>query len=124
MASDSSSERRESRLRRHQRVRSRVSGTTERPRLAVFRSLRHIYVQVIDDVQGRTLACASTVEPAVREQVAGMKRRDQATTVGRIVAERARGIGVGAVVFDRGGFRYHGRVRALAEGAREGGLEF
>ena len=124
MASDSSQQRRLSRLRRHKRVRKGVAGTPQRPRLAVFRSLRHIYAQIIDDAAGRTLAAASTVEPALRERTSGRPRRDQAAIIGQVVAERARGIGIVSVVFDRGGFRYHGRVRALAEGAREGGLEF
>ena len=124
MATTSSHQRRLARLRRHERVRKGLSGSPERPRLSVFRSLRHIYAQVIDDSVGRTLIAASTVEPAVRAQTTGHPRKEQAAIVGRIVAERARGAGVSAVVFDRGGFRYHGRIRALAEGAREGGLEF
>jgi len=124
MASSSSAERRLSRLRRHRRVRKRLSGTPDRPRLAVFRSLRHIYAQVIDDAAGRTLASASTMEPEVRGKVGGTSKREQAQVVGRVVARRAQDVGIGAVVFDRGGFRYHGRVKALADGAREGGLEF
>jgi large subunit ribosomal protein L18 len=124
MATSSSHRRRAARLRRHERVRKGLSGSPQRPRLSVFRSLQHIYAQVIDDSAGHTLAAASSLEPAVRAQLAGHPRKEQAAIVGRIVAERARGIGVNAVVFDRGGFRYHGRVRSLAEGAREGGLEF
>ena len=124
MASSSSAQRRLARLRRHKRVRKRLAGTPERPRLAVFRSLRHIYAQVIDDAAGRTLAAASTIEPEVRGQVDGTSKRDQAQIVGRVVALRAKDVGIAAVVFDRGGFRYHGRVKALADGAREGGLEF
>jgi large subunit ribosomal protein L18 len=124
MATDSSARRRLGRLRRHERVRRRLSGTAERPRLSVFRSLQHIYAQVIDDAAGHTLASASTLEGTVRERATGKARKEQASIVGQLVAERARGLGISAVVFDRGGYRYHGRVRALAEGARQGGLEF
>jgi large subunit ribosomal protein L18 len=108
---------------RHRRVRGKVAGTPERPRLAVFRSLQHIYVQVIDDEVGRTLASASTLEPALRDQPDGNKT-DRAKLVGRTVAERARAEGIEQVVFDRGGFLYHGRVAALADAAREAGLKF
>jgi large subunit ribosomal protein L18 len=124
MGTSNSAERRQARMRRHKRVRRRLSGTSQRPRLAVFRSLQHIYAQVIDDSMGRTLAAASTVEESVRGEVAGKSKRQQAAIVGRVVAERARGAGIDAVVFDRGGFLYHGRVRALADAAREGGLSF
>jgi large subunit ribosomal protein L18 len=110
------------RARRHHRVRKKVSGTPERPRLAVFRSNRHIVAQVIDDRSGRTLAAASSVEPALRAQGA-TGNRAAATTVGRLVAERARQAGIAQVVFDRGGFLYHGRVAAVADAAREAGLE-
>jgi large subunit ribosomal protein L18 len=110
------------RLRRHRRVRKRVTGTADRPRLAVFRSNKHISAQVIDDVGGRTIAAASTVEGDLRATATG--NRDAAATVGRLVAERAKEAGVGRVVFDRGGFLYHGRVAALADAAREAGLEF
>ena len=110
------------RTRRHRRVRKKVTGTTARPRLAVFRSNRHIVAQVIDDEAGRTLAAASTVEKALRS--AGTGNKVGAAAVGRLVAERARAAGVQRVVFDRGGFRYHGRVAALADAAREAGLEF
>ncbi|MDP9402926.1 MAG: 50S ribosomal protein L18 [Actinomycetota bacterium] len=109
------------RKRRHKRVRKKVAGTPERPRLAVFRSNRHMVAQVIDDVAGRTLAAASTVEPALRAGPTG--NRDAAAAVGRLIAERATGAGVTRVVFDRGGFRYHGRVAAVAEAARNAGLE-
>ena len=109
------------RQRRHRRVRKRVRGTAERPRLAVFRSNRHITAQVIDDTAGRTLAAASTVEADLRSRPTGNK--DAATRVGRLVAERARSAGVTRVVFDRGGFLYHGRVAAVADAAREAGLE-
>src|SRR5437773_178154 len=105
------------RERRHRRVRKHVTGTSERPRLAVFRSNKHITAQVIDDVGGRTLAAASTVESDLKNASGGNK--DGASTVGRLVAERAKAAGVAKVVFDRGGFRYHGRVAALADAARE-----
>jgi large subunit ribosomal protein L18 len=107
---------------RHQRVRLRISGTPERPRLNVFRSLNHIYAQVIDDTVGHTLAAASSLEREIRE--AGGKKTEQATRVGQLVAQRALARGIRRVVFDRGGYRYHGRVKALAEGARQAGLEF
>ena len=105
-------------LRRHRRVRKKVSGTTERPRLAVFRSNRHIYVQLIDDVQARTIASASDVEDAG----SASSKTEAAKAVGKRIAERAKAAGVEAAVFDRGGRQYHGRVEAVAEGAREGGL--
>jgi large subunit ribosomal protein L18 len=111
----------EARVKRHRRVRKRVSGTTARPRLAVFRSNRHIYAQVIDDTTGRTLAAASTAEPELRS--GSTATVDAAKAVGQLVAERAKGAGISRVVFDRGGFRYHGRVAALCDGARAAGLE-
>jgi large subunit ribosomal protein L18 len=111
-----------SRIKRHERLRLRLSGTTARPRLAVFRSLNHIYAQVIDDTSGRTLAAASSLEPELRS-AAGTKSED-AKSVGRLVAERAKVAGIDQVVFDRAGFQYHGRVRSLAEAAREAGLDF
>jgi large subunit ribosomal protein L18 len=111
------------RARRHHRVRKKVTGTPDRPRLAVFRSNRHIAAQVIDDRSGRTLAAASTVERDLRMTLARTGNRDAASTVGRLVAERARAAGVTRVVFDRGGFLYHGRVAAIADAAREAGLE-
>ena len=110
------------RQKRHDRLRLRVAGNPERPRLAVFRSLNHIYAQVIDDASGRTLAAASSLEPDLRS--AKGTKSAEASAVGRIVAERARAAGVGRVVFDRAGFRYHGRVKSLAEAAREAGLDF
>ncbi len=113
---------RAARHRRHLRLRKRLSGTTARPRLNVFRSLNQIYAQVIDDTTGRTLAAASTLDAALRTS-AGSKT-EQAKAVGAAIAERARAIGIGQVVFDRGGYMYHGRVKALADAAREGGLEF
>jgi large subunit ribosomal protein L18 len=112
------------RNRRHIRVRKTVAGTPERPRLNVFRSLAEIYAQVIDDEAGRTLVSASTIDPALREKVAGLKKTEQANLVGKLLAERAKAKGIAQVVFDRGGYRYIGRVKALADGAREGGLEF
>ncbi len=106
---------------RHQRVRLRVQGTADRPRLTVFRSLHHIYAQVIDDTAGRTLVAASTAEAG---GLAGRANREGAAGVGRLLGERAKEAGVARVVFDRGGYLYHGRVQALAEAARETGLEF
>lgn len=114
----------ERRRRRHIHVRRRVFGTVERPRLCVRRSLRHIYAQVVDDVSGRTLAAASTLCAAVREASGGAKKAAAAALVGKEVARRAIEAGVSQVAFDRGGYKYHGRVRALADGAREGGLQF
>jgi large subunit ribosomal protein L18 len=111
------------RARRHYRVRKKVSGTAERPRLAVFRSNKHITAQVIDDRSGRTVAAASSVEKDLR-QAGRTGNKDAASTVGRLVGERARAAGVSRVVFDRGGFLYHGRVAAVADAAREAGLEF
>ena len=113
----------ELRRRRHVRVRNKVTGTSERPRLAVFRSNAHIAAQVIDDSTGRTLASAASVEKDVRG-AGGTGNKSAAATVGRLVAQRARDAGVTRVVFDRGGFLYHGRVAALADAARESGLEF
>lgn len=115
---------RESRNRRHRRVRGRVEGTQERPRLNVFRSLDNIYVQVIDDVAGHTLASASTIDKEVSAQVEGKSKIERAKIVGQVIAQRAKAAGISKVVFDRGGYRYHGRVAAVADGAREGGLEF
>ena len=113
------------RQRRHRRVRAKVIGTPLRPRLNIFRSAQHIYAQVIDDERGNTLISAGTVEPSVRERVTeGMTKVEKARLVGQIIAERAKEAGITAVVFDRGGFLYHGRVQALATGAREGGLDF
>ena len=110
------------RTKRHERLRLRLSGTPTRPRLAIFRSLSQIYAQVIDDTTGRTLASASSLESGLRG-TAGTKT-DDAKRVGQLVAERAKAAGVGQVVFDRAGFKYHGRVRSLAEAAREAGLDF
>jgi large subunit ribosomal protein L18 len=115
---------RAARIRRHVRVRKHVNGTAERPRLAVFRSLTHIYAQVIDDVERKTIAAASDVEADLKKKVSGKKKEEVASIVGTLVAERAKEKGVSKVVFDRGGFVFHGRVKALAEAARESGLEF
>lgn len=113
------------RKRRHVRVRAKVSGTPQRPRLNVFRSSAHIYAQVIDDTQGHTLVAASDLEAEVRDRVGdGSTKVDRAKAVGEVIAERAKAVGIGAVVFDRGGFLYHGRVRAVADGARAAGLTF
>ncbi len=112
------------RQRRHARVRKNVSGTAETPRLNVYRSLNHIYVQIIDDVKGVTLASASTMEKGVREQVAGKTKTEAAKLVGVKAGERAKEKGIEAVVFDRGGYLYTGRVKAVADGAREAGLKF
>ena len=111
------------RQKRHRRIRRYLSGTTARPRLAVFRSLEHIYGQIIDDTAGRTLVAASDIEATLKNGERGTKS-DRAKQVGQLLAERAKEKGITAVVFDRGGFLYHGRIKALADGAREGGLDF
>lgn len=111
------------RERRHRRVRKRVLGTPERPRLCVYKSLRHLHAQIIDDLHGQTLAYASTLDRALRDQVKG-PNIEAAKAVGKLIAERARERGIERVVFDRGGYPYHGVVKALADSAREGGLEF
>ena len=108
------------RLRRRRRVRQKITGNAERPRLSVFRSNRGVFAQLIDDSTGTTVASASWIEPELRE----LSPMDQAKRIGELVAERGKAAGVSSCLFDRGGYRYHGRVRALAEGAREGGLEF
>jgi len=112
------------RKKRHRRVRLKVAGTADRPRLNVFRSLNHIYAQVIDDTVGHTLVTASTLDKEVAGKIGGKTKKDQAALVGATIAERARAAGIDQVVFDRGGYRFHGRVKALAEAAREGGLQF
>jgi large subunit ribosomal protein L18 len=119
-------DRRAARDRRHRRVRKHVSGRPSRPRLAVFRSLQHIAVQVIDDSAGHTLAAASTHDADIRKELGdtGNASTAAATVVGRVIAERAKSAGVSRVVFDRGGYLYHGRVKALADAARDAGLEF
>jgi large subunit ribosomal protein L18 len=119
------SKRSEARLKRKKRIRKKLFGTTERPRLCVFRSSRHIYVQVIDDIQGRTLASASSMEKNLREDKSAIGDKiAMATQVGKLIAERTQEKGVKQIVFDRNGFLYHGRVKALSDGAREGGLDF
>ena len=110
------------RRKRHERIRLHLAGTDVRPRLAVFRSLNHIYAQVIDDASGRTLAAASTIDKELKGSKA--TKSEEAAVVGRLVAERAKAAGVERVVFDRAGFRYHGRIKSLADAAREAGLEF
>ncbi len=112
------------RQKRHQRVRKNLSGTSEAPRMNVYRSLNHIYVQVIDDTKGVTLASASTMEKAVKEKLADMTKTEAAKVVGRVAGERAKAKGIEKVVFDRGGYLYTGRVKAVADGAREAGLNF
>ncbi|MCB1218631.1 50S ribosomal protein L18 [bacterium] len=109
---------------RHRRLRKRVAGTAQRPRLSVFRSNRHIYAQVIDDSTGKTLAAANTLMESVKGSGAGKKPLELAGMVGKAVAEASKGAGIDRVVFDRGGFKYHGCIKSLAEGAREAGLEF
>lgn len=116
--------RKEARQRRHNRVRKNLSGTLERPRLSVYRGLSEIYAQVINDLDGRTLVSASTIDKELRAKTEGKTKTEQARLVGQAIAERARANGISQVVFDRGGFRYMGRVKALAEAAREGGLDF
>lgn len=116
--------RKKARIKRHQRVRRNLAGTPERPRLAVFRSLTEIYAQVIDDEAGVTLVSASSIDNELRSKLDGKTKTEQARMVGEAVADRAKDKGITTVVFDRGGFKYIGRVRALAEGAREGGLDF
>ncbi len=112
------------RQRRHERVRGSVKGTPERPRLSIFRSLRNLSAQIIDDTAGRTLVSASTLDAELQAQLKGMKKTEQAKLVGKALAERARKAGIKWVVFDRGGYKYHGRVKALADASREGGLDF
>ena len=116
--------RNEARRRRHSRVRQQIAGTANVPRLCVFRSLKHIYAQIIDDDAGKTLVSASTLDADVRSELEGQSKVDQAKVVGRRLAEKALSKGVKKVVFDRGGYVYHGRVKALAEAARENGLQF
>ena len=115
---------REARKRRHRRVRGKISGTAQRPRLNVFRSLDNIYVQVIDDEAGHTMVSASTLDNELSSDLKGKDKKAQASIVGKAVAERALEAGITEVVFDRGGYAYHGRIKAIAEAAREGGLKF
>ncbi len=115
---------RKARKRRHRRIRTRIFGTAERPRLNVYRSLDNIYAQVIDDEVGHTLVSATTLEKELASDLEGKTKREQAAVIGRVVAERALEAGIRDVIFDRGGYPYHGRVKAVAEAAREGGLNF
>ena len=114
----------EARLRRKQRVRKKVTGTSDRPRLCVFRSSRHIYAQIIDDSQGLTIVAASSMEKQIRDASESGDKKDVAAQIGKLIAGRAKEKGISKVVFDRGGFMYHGRIKALSDGAREGGLTF
>ncbi|MEW6033762.1 MAG: 50S ribosomal protein L18 [Chloroflexota bacterium] len=117
-------DKRRSRIRRHIRIRSRVAGTSTRPRLCVFRSLNHIYAQLVDDVRGHTLASASTLSPEVKKSSNGGSKKEAAALVGSLIGRQALEGGIREVVFDRGGYRYHGRVKALTEAARQAGLKF
>lgn len=112
------------RLKRHKRVRGKISGTAETPRLSVYRSLNHIYAQLIDDVKGNTLVTASTLDKAIKGALEGKDKKAQAYAVGELLASKAKEKGIETVVFDRGGYLYTGRVASLADGAREGGLKF
>lgn len=112
------------RLRKHIRVRKKIQGTTERPRLNVFRSLNHIYAQIIDDTAGNTLVAASTLDEALKGKVAKAGNKEAAREVGKLIGQKALDKGIKSVVFDRGGYLFHGRVKELADGAREAGLEF
>lgn len=120
----SKSQQKDGHLRRKRRIRKNITGSQARPRLSVYRSNRHIYVQLIDDVAGATLVSASTQDVELREAVQGLEKSEAAKKVGQTVAERAKQKGINQVVFDRNGYLYHGRVAAVAEGAREGGLDF
>ncbi|GAC1384360.1 MAG: 50S ribosomal protein L18 [Herpetosiphon sp.] len=115
---------REARARRQRSIRGKISGSPQRPRLNVFRSNMHIYAQVIDDVIGHTLVAASTLDTAIKPNMKDVVKLDEARAVGRLIAERAIASGINTVVFDRGGYRYHGRIKALADAAREAGLKF
>lgn len=112
------------RKRRHTRIRTRVSGTSDKPRLCVFRSLSHIYAQIIDDASGVTMTSAGSIESAMKEKIDGKNKTQVAELVGSTLAEKAKGKGISEVVFDRGGYKYHGRIKALAEAARKAGLKF
>lgn len=124
MADIQGKRKREARKRRQRRIRARIQGSAERPRLNVFRSINHIYAQLIDDSTGVTLASASTLDQTLREATAALKKAEAARLVGQTLGERALAAGLQEAVFDRGGYRYHGRVAALAEGARNAGLKF
>jgi large subunit ribosomal protein L18 len=115
---------REARYARHLRIRAKVRGTADQPRLCVFRSLKNIYAQIIDDLQGHTLAAASSIDPETRGETIDKNKTEQAKVVGSLLAKRASSAGIKSVIFDRGGYKYHGRVKSLAEAARQGGLRF
>jgi len=117
-------DRKELRRKRHLRVRAKISGTPEKPRLAVYRSEKHIYAQIIDDVAGRTLVSASTIDKELKEKLQKTWNKEAAVEVGKLIAKRALDKGISSIVFDRGGFKFHGRVKALADAAREAGLKF
>ena len=117
-------ERRVARQRRHARVRDKVQGTASKPRLCIFRSLNHIYAQVIDDSMGHTLAYASTLDPEIKSELDGKKKAGKSELIGALIAKRALSKGISRVAFDRGGYKYHGRVKALGEAARKEGLKF
>lgn len=112
------------RIKRHLRIRKKVKGTPQKPRLAVFRSEKHIYAQIIDDTKGHTLVSASTLDKELRQRLSKTYNVEAAKEVGRLIAQRALSLGIKTVVFDRGGFKYHGRIKALADAAREAGLKF
>ena len=112
------------RLKRKGRIRKKISGTNERPRLTVFRSAKHIYAQLIDDLQGVTLVAAGTLSPEIRDKLGDLKKAEAAREVGKLLADKAKSKGIEQVVFDRNGYKYHGRVKALSDAAREGGLKF
>jgi len=112
------------RIKRHLRIRKKVKGTPEKPRLAVFRSEKHIYAQIIDDTKGHTLVSASTLDKELRQRLSKTYNTEAAREVGKLIAQRALSLGIKTVVFDRGGFKYHGRIKALADAAREAGLQF
>ena len=125
MSASTNLKKQELRRRRKAHIRKKVEGSTERPRLSVYRSLNHIYAQVIDDASGKTLAAASTLSPELKEGKAGQgKKKERAKEVGQLIAKKCQEAKIAAVVFDRNGFMYHGRIAAVAEGAREGGLKF
>lgn len=121
---DKSNERRLSRQQKKKRIRKKISGTGERPRLVIFRSLKHIYAQIVNDYDNKTLTGASSLSKSLQAEIAGKSKKEVATIVGKAVAEKAKSMKIETVVFDRGGYLYHGRVKALADGAREGGLKF
>lgn len=117
-------DRRLQRIRRHLRIRKKIFGTAERPRLSVFRSEKHIYVQLIDDMKGHTILSASTLDPELRQKITKTYNKEAAREVGKLIAQRALAKGINQVIFDRGGFKYHGRIKELADAAREVGLKF